>query len=149
MRWICKQMEVSYNHITLNVFATASTAVCNDFIGRYYDPRAVAVDAFSRSWNQQPGYYAWINPPPRLVGRTLQHLINNWCRAILVLPTASRAWEPLIAALPKLRGPLVMPRFITWHGEDITPWFHWGPSADGGQRPPHWYPWVCIYAMEP
>ena len=142
VRWICWQLEVPYDSVTLDVFASASTAVCTKFIARYYDPRAFAVDAFSRDWNQPPGKYAWINPPPRLVGRTLQRLANHWCRAVVVLPTASRAWEPLIHDLPKLRGPLVLPRSITWHGQEISPWFHWGPAAEPGQHLQHWYPWV-------
>ena len=149
VQWICRQLEVPYSAITLDAFATASTAVCSRFIARYYDPRALAVDAFSRTWNQSPGCYAWVNPPPRLVGRTLQHLSHNWCRAVVVLPTASRAWEPLIADLPKLRGPLILPRAITWKGVEVNPWFHWGPSAAPEQRPAHWYPWVRVYVTDP
>lgn len=76
----------------LDLFASRTNAKCRDYVSWYQDPDAVAVDAFTISW-QPKLFYAF--PPFCLILNCIQKIIHDEATGILVFPMwPGQPWYP-------------------------------------------------------
>ena len=74
----------------IDMFASRVNKKLPMYVAWYPDPEAWGVDAFSLSWTD---HFVYLFPPFSLVGRTIQKLVADQARGILVAPTwPTQAW---------------------------------------------------------
>lgn len=81
----------------IDLFASRSNAKCTKYIAWMLDPFAVAVDAFTVSWNHE-FFYAF--PPFSIILKTLQKIKQEGSRGIVIVPNwPSQPWYPIFQSL--------------------------------------------------
>ncbi len=76
-------------------FASHLSTQLPRFFAQFWCPHCEGVDAFARSWDGENG---WFFPPPFLVGRVLDHMVETAAVGTLVVPYwPSQRWWPRLA----------------------------------------------------
>lgn len=84
---------------TIDLFASRTNTKCEKYISWGRDPDAIAVDAFTVQWTQ---YFFYAFPPFPLILKTLQKVIKDKARGIIVFPYwPAQPWFPLLKQLLK------------------------------------------------
>jgi hypothetical protein len=92
---ISRAFGVSFTH---DRFATPWNAVARAFDSKEFHVGVAGVDAFVQDWGGEG--VNWLNPPFRLIGRTLEHLSRCNARAVLLAPVRSdKPWFPLLTSM--------------------------------------------------
>ena len=109
---------------TLDLFGSAENSLTGNFVSQYFQPGAVAVDAFSLPNWSTLGHVLWINPPWSLLPKVLARLQLERPTALVVVPRWEGAiWWPLAKGLGpfvELTGPVyrragqLLPAPQTW-----------------------------------
>ena len=78
----------------IDLFASFHNKKMDIFCTWDHHPQALAVDAFSMSWNQM---FAYAFPPICLIPKVLQHMRLGQCQVILIAPQwPRRQWYPVL-----------------------------------------------------
>eukprot|EP01029_Cantina_marsupialis_P020349 TRINITY_DN476_c0_g1_i3.p1 TRINITY_DN476_c0_g1~~TRINITY_DN476_c0_g1_i3.p1 ORF type:complete len:316 (+),score=36.85 TRINITY_DN476_c0_g1_i3:299-1246(+) len=93
-KYACNIFKISP---VIDRFASEDSKKCKRFNSKWYCNSAEAVDALSVSWDI--GKWNYVFPPVKLIGRVLQKITYDQCRALLVLPRHENStwWGELIA----------------------------------------------------
>ena len=82
---------------SIDLFATSQNKKLPVFVSPFPDETAVAVDALSLNWT---GMFAYAYPPPIILPKVLQKVLNENCTIILIAPVWPRqSWYPQILEL--------------------------------------------------
>ena len=102
------------NRDTIDMFASRLNYQLPKYVSYLPDPHAIAVDAFSITWNS----IVYLFPPFSVIGRVLQKVEKEQCEAVLIAPLwTTQSWFPKLLKLivdqsfilPRREGTLVMP----------------------------------------
>ncbi|EFA12667.2 hypothetical protein TcasGA2_TC010690 [Tribolium castaneum] len=86
-----------FGYPEIDLFANRHNAKCEKFVAWLRDPGALAIDAFTVSWED---YYFYAFPPFSVVLRTLRKIISDRPCGILVVPNwPIQPWFPLFISL--------------------------------------------------
>lgn len=69
-------------HFDVDLFADLNNRKVPTFVSKFYNPEALAVDAFTISW---PGM-CWVCPPVSLIQSVLRRIRTSRCQGLLVVP---------------------------------------------------------------
>lgn len=110
-RLVAKALRWASAQVTLDLFATSSSAVVPRFVGLLKESvdGQVAVDAFSF----RPGAeeFVFVNPPWQLIAATWRHLEAVGAKGVFVLPDDARAlWYPMVLSGVARTATLAEPR---------------------------------------
>lgn len=86
-------LELRWGPFEVDVMATDATAKCDRFFSRFACPNAEATDVFSQDLS---GLLCYCFPPTQLVMPFLLHLRDCRGRAVVVLPSETSVWTPLL-----------------------------------------------------
>lgn len=98
---IFRKILSNFPRLTVDLFASRLNAKLSQYVCRFPDPNAMAIDAFSLTWDKCQYY---IFPPFSLLSRILQKVEIDKSQAVIVAPIwATQAWWPKLTKL--IRGP--------------------------------------------
>ena len=113
----------------LDMFATATNKVVDNFVSPYQDETAWAVDALSISWENLGLVYAF--PPAPIIPRTLEKIQQSVGTKVILIASQSpaRPWHPLLLELSiRPRIPLNNPKLFQFLPGSTQPTLHRDPS---------------------
>lgn len=114
-------IESYYGKFEIDLFASAINTKCRCFVSWFPDPLALAVDAFSLSWN---GIYFYAFPPFSLILWVLRKVITDKAEGVLVVPWwPAQPWFPLLNRLSMDR-PILFdpdPNMLSTPFKDVHP----------------------------
>jgi ribonuclease HI len=94
---VCRRLFSLFPEVKIDMFATFANKRLPVFISPCPDTRAMAIDAFSISWE---GLMAYAFPPIRLIAPVLQKIQLDKCCILLIAPAwPGQAWFPTILSL--------------------------------------------------
>ena len=94
---VCKRLFSLFPGISVDLFATFENKRLPSFVSPFPDERALAVDAFSLSWE---GLKAYAFPPFKMIGPVLRKIQEDRGFVILIAPAwAGQAWFPMLLDL--------------------------------------------------
>ena len=94
----------------IDLFASRLNYQFKPYVSWRPDPDAIAIDAFSISWNNK---YVYLFPPFSVIPRVLRKLQEDSAKAILIAPQwPTQAWYPMVQNL-MIDKPLLLPRSKT------------------------------------
>ena len=103
-----QQLEKTWGHHTIDLFATAVNKKVPRFISWSPEPTAWSQDAFNSNWNNMGRVYAC--PPWSLLSKVLQKIKLEKVKATVITPYwPSALWYPTIRAM-SISEPLQVPR---------------------------------------
>ena len=115
------QLNALWGPLEVDLFASRVTKQLARFFSWKPDPLAEATDAFKQSWR---GFLGFANPPWGLVGRCLQHVLQEETTIVLITPLwPAQPWFPALFPL-LLDFPRLLPEapdLITNFSEDRIP----------------------------
>ncbi len=136
---LARQVHQRFGPHDFDWFATAQNRQCPRFAAARYHPRAALIDAFAHDWSQH-STNGWVNPPFRLIGEALRHLILCRARATFIIPHWDAApWWPKLWRVARASWqipPGVLDTFRpVWLGNAASPgpppWAVWAVALDG------------------
>lgn len=68
---------------TLDVFASSNNYKVHRFYSEFFEPKALAVEAFAQNWTNE---MLWICPPVRHLPNIAKKIRKSNCKGILILP---------------------------------------------------------------
>ncbi len=80
---LCRQLQQRWFGCSVDRFANGQNHRLPRFNSCFSVPGCEAVDAFSQVWSQELN---WLVPPPSLIALTIEHLIRDKAKGILVCP---------------------------------------------------------------
>jgi hypothetical protein len=93
------QKECEKKFVT-DCFANNVNAKTNVFFSVSYCPKTAGVDAFAYNWKHNG--FCWVFPPPRLIGKSLNHAKNCQAEIVLLVPQWKNAYFfTLLEQIPK------------------------------------------------
>lgn len=97
---VFEKIQTKYPEMHTDLFASKLNAKLASYVSRHPEPNAIAVDAFSLTWNNKALYY--IFPPFSLICRILQKLEEDKATTILVAPIwPTQVWWPNLIQMIK------------------------------------------------
>jgi len=89
---ICRQ----FMSLSIDLFASYQTKQCEKYVSWKPDPYSAAIDAFTIVWPNN--FYAF--PPFNLAGRTINKIISDRVKGIVVAPNwSTQLWFPMFQKL--------------------------------------------------
>lgn len=86
-----------FGKMDIDLFASRLNAKLNNYVSRYPEPNACAIDAFSINWDHG---LLFINPPFSVISRILKKLQTDQGEAVLVAPIwETQCWWPILLQL--------------------------------------------------
>jgi hypothetical protein len=77
----------------VDLFADSGNKRLNKYVTEFYDPNAMAMDAFTIRWN----FMAWVCPPVSLLSRVINRIRSSKCQGVLIVPNwPASSFCPLI-----------------------------------------------------
>ena len=99
-----KKINIMFGSAQIVLFASRINSKCKIYCSWFKDPNAVAVDAFTLSW-ENLNFYAF--PPFSMITKVLQKIINEKAIGIVVVPCwTAQSWFPIFLNL-LVQNPLV------------------------------------------
>jgi len=87
----------TFGPFNIDLFASLNNNKCEAYVSWFPDPGAIAVDAFTLSW-ENLDFYAF--PPFILLPRVLRKIVDDEAMGTIVMPWwPSQAWFPLFRRL--------------------------------------------------
>lgn len=97
-------IERQFGPFSIDLFASRLNKKCKRFYSRFPDPEAIAVDAFTQSWE---GEYFFAFPPFSMILNSLRKVINGNATGVFVVPLwPNQVWYPLFISL--LTEPIII-----------------------------------------
>ena len=114
---ILAQPELAGRRPACDLFADErTTKVPGAFYSRYWNPTALGIDGFARSWappTSGPAPFLYINPPFDQIGKVLRKVWEDRPDCVLIVPVWPRSWRALLHGLP------IQARWLLPHVEDL------------------------------
>lgn len=83
---------------SIDCFADHRNKQCERFYSRYWVPGTLAINCLTRDWSQE--IYCWLVPPVHMVSKTIDHVLECQCNAVLLTP-----WWTSATFWPRIFGP--------------------------------------------
>lgn len=97
--WIFDKLNECWGPFTTDRFADDKNAKLPRFNSRFWVPNTEQVDAFSTPWT---GENNWLAPPPKLIIRTLKHLLASRALATILIPKwRAQPFWPVLESIRK------------------------------------------------
>ena len=106
---VFEHINTRWGPLMVDCFATYYTSTLPRFFSRFWNPGALAVDAFAQDWSKEN---AWLVPPVTLIPSVLYHLKSCCGTGVLVFPwwPSSPFWPLLWSSYrPFIRDLFTMP----------------------------------------
>jgi hypothetical protein len=97
----------------VDLFADSGNKRLPRYVTEFFDPDALAMDAFTIPWN----FMAWVCPPVSLITRVIKRVRSSKCQGLLIVPNwpASGFYPQLFSSQGHCKYPF---RFI----KEFTPY---------------------------
>jgi hypothetical protein len=91
---VFKYVNNVHGPFSIDLFASNRTRQVDKFYSKYWCEGSWGVDAFAYDWKDE---FSWIVPPPKLIGKVLNHMRLCKAAGVLLAPKwVSSAWWPLL-----------------------------------------------------
>lgn len=81
----------------VHLFASQNNDKCTRYVSWHKDPSSIGIDTFTINWGN---FYFYAFPPFNMVLRTLQKIIQDKAKGIVVVPLwTSQPWYPFFSSL--------------------------------------------------